>query len=232
MTVMATVNEPARSIAEITSIVHDLRNPLSAIHGGAEILINSRLSEPQIHRIARNMHGASVRMKELLDELLTRYRGTEKGVEPSNLREQVARAVDEIAVVAESQSVQVVQNVPENLVIAVDRQRIRRVLINLFVNALDVMPNGGTIRASAVLEEDSVLIKVCDTGPGIAAEIRERLFQPFATAGKASGLGLGLFFCRQVVIYHGGEIWAESSPRGACFAVRLPLGDPRRTVSC
>jgi K+-sensing histidine kinase KdpD len=52
---MTTVNEPADSKAEITSIVHDLRNPLSAIHGSAEILIKSRLSEPQIHRIARNM---------------------------------------------------------------------------------------------------------------------------------------------------------------------------------
>ena len=222
MTVMTTVNEPAGSKAEITSIVHDLRNPLSAIHGSAEMLINSRLSEPQIHRIARNMYDASVRMKKLLDELLTRYRGTDKGVEPSDLREQVTRAVNEIALVAESQSVQIVQDVPKNLVIAVDRQRIQRVLVNLFVNALDVMPHGGTIRVSAVLEQDSVLIKVRDTGPGISAEIRERLFQPFATAGKASGLGLGLAFSRQAVIDHGGRMWAEPGSPGACFAFCLP----------
>ena len=222
MTVMTTVDEPAGSKAEITSIVHDLRNPLSAIHGSVQMLINSRLSEPQIHRIARNMYGASVRMKELLDELLTRYRGTDKGVEPSDLREQVTRAVDEIALVAEAQAVQIVQDVPENLVIAVDRRRIQRVLVNLFVNALEVMPHGGTIRVSAVLEQDSVLVKVRDTGPGIAAEIRERLFQPFATAGKASGLGLGLAFSRLAVIEHGGRMWAEPGSPGACFAFCLP----------
>lgn len=111
---------------------------------------------------------------------------------------------------------------PENLVIAVDRRRIQRVLVNLFVNALEVMPHGGTIRVSAVLEQDSVLIKVRDTGPGIAAEIRERLFQPFATAGKASGLGLGLAFSRQAVIDHGGRMWAEPASPGACFAFCLP----------
>jgi signal transduction histidine kinase len=168
------------------------------------------------------MYGASVRMKELLDELLTRYRGTDQGVEPSDLREQVTRAVDEIALVAESQAVQVVQDVPDNLVIAVDRRRIQRVLVNLFVNALEVMPHGGTIRVSAVLEQDSVLIKVRDTGPGIAAEIRERLFQPFATAGKAGGLGLGLALSRQAVIDHGGRMWAEPGGPGACFAFCLP----------
>jgi signal transduction histidine kinase len=216
------LNEPAGSLPEITSMIHDLRNPLSAIHGSAEMLIGSRLSELQVHRVARNLYGASVRMKELLDEFLNRYRGTDKSVESSDLRGLVASAVDKILLLAESQSVHIVQNVPENLMIALDRQRIQRVLVNLFVNALDVMPNGGTIRVSGIPEGHSVLIKVGDTGPGIAPEIRNRLFQPFATAGKVDGLGLGLAISREAVIDHGGEMWAESSPQGACFAVRLP----------
>ncbi len=74
-------------------------------------------------------------------------------------------------------------------------------------------------------ESRSVLIRVRDTGPGIAPEIRSRLFQPFATAGKMSGIGLGLAFSRQTVIDHGGEMWAESSRHGACFAFRLPIDD-------
>jgi len=146
MNVRTIVNEQPGSIPEITSIVHDLRNPLAAIHGGAEILIGSRLSEPQVQRVARNLYRASVRMKELLDEFLTRCRRKDDGVESSDLRELVAGAVDKIAFLAESQSVQIVQNVPENLVIAVDRQRIQRILVNLFVNALDVMPDGGRVR--------------------------------------------------------------------------------------
>ena len=221
MNVRTIVNEQPGSIPEITSIVHDLRNPLSAIHASAEILIGSRLSEPQFQRVARNLYGASVRMKELLDEFLTRCRRKDDGVVSSELGALVAGAVDKIAFLAESQSVQIVQNVLENLVIAVDRQRIQRILVNLFVNALDVMPDGGTIRISAIRQGHSVLIKVRDTGPGIAPEIRDRLFQPFATAGKVNGLGLGLALSRQAAVDHGGEIWAESSLHGACFAVRL-----------
>lgn len=221
------VDEKVGSVVEITSIVHDLRNPLSAIHGCAEILINSRLSDLQVHRIARNLYGASVRMRELLDEFFSRHGGAGNGFEPCDVRELVASAVDKIALVAEAQSVRILQNVPENFVIGADRPRIQRVLVNLCVNALDVMPDGGTIRISAIPMPGGVLIKIRDTGPGIAPEIRERLFQPFVTAGKAGGLGLGLALSRQAVLDHGGEMWVESSRRGACFAVRLPRAIPQ-----
>jgi signal transduction histidine kinase len=222
MNLMTIVAEPRGMMPEITSLLHDLRNPLSAIHGSAEVLISSRLSEPQIHRIARNLYGASIRMKELLDEVLTRYKGSGRGVEPSDIRGLVTSAVDKVALVAEAQSVQIVQHIPENLVVALDRQRIERVLVNLLVNALDVMPGGGNIQISAIPERHSVLIKVRDTGPGIDPEIRDRLFQPFATAGKTGGLGLGLAFSRQAVLDHGGQMWLETGRQGACFAFCLP----------
>jgi signal transduction histidine kinase len=207
---------------EITSIIHDLRNPLSSIQGGAEVLIHSTLSAPQIHRIARNMYGASVHMKELLDEFLSRYRAAGERAEPSDLREIVRNAVDKLALVAEAQSVEIVQDVPDDLVVAIDRDRIRRVLVNLLTNSLDVMPHGGSIRISATPERHSVLIKVRDNGPGILPEVRGRLFEPFATAGKPGGLGLGLALSRQAVIDHGGLMWAEWVQPGACFAFRLP----------
>jgi signal transduction histidine kinase len=92
----------------------------------------------------------------------------------------------------------------------------------LFVNALDVMPSGGKIRISAIPQHSSVLIKVRDTGPGIDPEIRDRLFQPFTTAGKSDGLGLGLAFSRQAVLDHGGQMWVEAGGQGACFALYLP----------
>ena len=150
------------------------------------MLIGSKLSEPQVHRIARNLFSASVRMKELLDEFLTRYRGTDRGVEPADLRELITSAVDKVALVAEAQSVQIVQNVPGNLVITAGPSAHPSELSSIsLVNALDVMPGGGTIRISAIPERHSVLIKVRDTGPGIAPEIRDRLFQPFVDRGQA-----------------------------------------------
>jgi signal transduction histidine kinase len=130
--------------------------------------------------------------------------------------------VDKVALVADSQSVKIVQNIPESMVITLDRQRIERVLVSLLVNALDVMPRGGYIRVSAVREPRAVLIKVRDTGPGIDPEIQHLLFQPFATASKPRGLGLGLAFSRQAVLDHGGKMWVETGGQGAGFAFCLP----------
>jgi signal transduction histidine kinase len=223
MNLGTTVIDPASDLSEITFLVHDLRSPLCAIRGGAEALLNARLSELQADRIARAMYSASVRMVELLDEVLARYKGLARDAETCKLHEIVASAANEIALVAESQGVRISQNVPGGLLITAGRWRIHRVLINLFVNALHVMPNGGVIYISAVPENHTVLIRVRDTGSGIAPEIRDRLFQPFTTGGKAGGLGLGLFFSRQAVVFHGGEMWVDSGGQGTCIAFRLPI---------
>lgn len=229
----AIASDRARSLSEVESFVHDLRNPLAAIHGSAEMLVRSSLSQPQVHRIARNMYCASLRMRELLEQCLERSRSLEKQFELCDLQDVIARAVDHIAVSAEFQSVTILHDAPECLLVAMDRRRIQRVLVNLLVNALEVMPQGGTIRVSAVTEPRSALIRVRDTGPGIAPELMDRLFQPFVTAGKANGIGLGLALSRQVAIDHGGEIWAESSREGASFVIRLPRSiETRRAASC
>lgn len=233
MSVAPSASEQRGSSSAVVSILHDLRNPLATVNAGAEMLVGSGLSEPLVRRIARNMYCASVQMRELLDEFFDRSRGAEQDIEPSDIRELVTSAVNQIAVSAESRSVDIVQIVPEGLAIALDRRRISRVLVNLLVNALEAMPKGGTIHISAVSNRGSISIEVRDTGPGIAPEIRDRLFEPFATAGKASGIGLGLALSRQTVMDHGGEIWAESSGRGASFTVRLPGTIPQaRAVSC
>ncbi len=205
------------------SIVHDLRNPLAAIHSGAEMLNASQLPEQQMRRLARNMYNASVRIQELLQDYVDRCRTPGSRLRPSNLRTLVARAVEKIAAVAEAQSVVVLQDVPTDQVVILDPSRIGSVLANLLVNALEAMPTGGSIHISARTTESLVVIRVRDTGPGIAPEIRDCLFQPFVTAGKPNGWGLGLAQSRQVVTDHGGEMWLESPPsRGACFAFSLP----------
>jgi len=229
---MTTTSERMGSLpADPVSIIHDFRNPLTAIHAGAEMLIRYRLSALQVQRLARDMYGASVRMQELLDEFLDRCKGSEGERELSDVRGLTTHAVSSVTPAAESQSVEIVQDVPEGLTIVADRRRIRRVLVNLLVNALEVMPNGGTIRLSAFSEPGAVVIQVRDMGPGIAPEIRDRLFQPFATAGKPHGVGLGLAFSRQTVLDHGGEMWAESYGKGSCFSFRLPAIPPRCAAS-
>jgi len=223
MNVTTMVNQEAGLAAEIASLLHDLRNPLCAIHSGAEWLIGQEVSEPQVRRLMQNLYSASRSMRELIDNFLSRYRAAAPPTEPSDLREVIGIAVDRIALAAEMQSVQIVQSVPEDLIVTLDRQRIQQVFVNLLVNALEAMPDGGIIRISAIPQYESVLIRVRDSGPGIAPEIHDRLFRAFATAGKVNGLGLGLAISRQAVVDHGGEIWAESTRDGASFAIRLPM---------
>jgi signal transduction histidine kinase len=97
-----------------------------------------------------------------------------------------------------------------------------RVFINLIANALEAMPSGGKLRIGARKAGIFVLIELEDTGPGIPRGIRDHLFEPFVTAGKQDGLGLGLALSRQTVLDHGGDIWTEPA-NGARFVIRLPL---------
>jgi signal transduction histidine kinase len=220
---MTSISGPyAGSLSETMSIVHDLRTSLSAIHGSAELLVGAGLSEVQVRRLAQNVYNASIRMNELLEECLVRYRWTQERTKSCDVRELVMAAVHEVQFRAQRQSVQISDSLSEELMIAADRRRIQRVLVNLLVNSLDVMPCGGEITISAVAQSQTVLIRVGDTGPGIDPEIRDRLFQPFATAGKVNGIGLGLASSRRALVDLGGEIWAENTSLGACFVLSLP----------
>jgi signal transduction histidine kinase len=201
-----------------TSIVHDLRNPLAAIYGGAEMLVDSDLPPPQVKRLAQNIYRASRRIQELLQDLVNVSRGKEKAVEVCRLRDVIGAAWE---VLAETQSVKVSLDVPDDIELPLERSRMERVFVNLFSNALDAMPEGGRIEVAARRDDTVVMVEVGDTGPGISSEVRASLFQPFRS-GKRNGLGLGLALSRQTVLDHGGDMWADANGSGgARFRLRL-----------
>jgi signal transduction histidine kinase len=205
------------------SIVHDLRNPLAAIYGGAEMLVDADLPLPHVKRLAGNIYRASRRIQELLQDLLNVSRGSRGGREMCRLREVASAACDSLASAAQSQGVDISLSIAPEIELPVERSRMERAFVNLIANALEAMPDGGSIAISAELAGESVVVHVSDNGPGIAPEIRSQLFQPFVTAGKRNGLGLGLALSRQTVIEHGGDMWIDSQPgRGARFSFRLP----------
>ena len=211
------------------SIVHDLRNPLAAIYGGAEMLVDADLPPAHVKRLAANIYRASRRIQELLQDLLNVSRGKTGTPELCRLREVASAACDSLAATARAQAVAIGLSIPPEFELPLDRSRMERAFVNLIANALEAMPDGGEIRISASLEENggagdaAVLVRVEDTGPGIAPEIRSKLFQPFVTAGKRNGLGLGLALTRQAVLDHGGDMWVDSPPgHGARFSFRLP----------
>lgn len=106
-----------------------------------------------------------------------------------------------------------------------DESRLRQVLLNIVLNAIQAMPRGGLVHISTARVADHVLIVIQDTGPGIASEAINRIFQPFVTT-KEQGTGLGLAISSRLVREMGGTIVVASQPgQGACFEIRLPLGE-------
>jgi signal transduction histidine kinase len=105
----------------------------------------------------------------------------------------------------------------------IDADQVQQVLVNLLLNALDALPRGGTVRVETETTEGRVAVSVRDSGAGISARIRPRLFEPFVSS-KENGLGLGLSICKRLIEAHGGSIHGENDDNGgAAFTFTLPL---------
>jgi signal transduction histidine kinase len=215
-----------------TSIIHDLRNPLAAIYGGAEMLVDADLSRSQVKRLAGSIYHSSRRILAMLQELADATRGWAQGAprrpELCRLRDVVLAASDALADEAAVRRVSIRCDVPEHLELPLDRSAMERVFQNLIGNAIEAMPEGGTVAVRAQTRENTTLVTIEDTGPGIPEEIKAHLFEPFATAGKRGGMGLGLALSRQTVLDHGGDLSvAASTPKGTTFVVTLPPNGAR-----
>lgn len=207
-----------------TSIVHDLRNPLAAIYGGAEMLVDRELTAEQVRRLAKNIYRSSRAIQELLQDLVGVAGGRTQAFEMCRLRDIALAANQTYAAMEEAQSVQVEIEIDESVEIPMQRFRMERVFLNLIGNALEAMTRGGTLRIKTRKEDAFEVITVEDSGPGISPEIRDSLFQPFVSFGKPNGLGLGLSFSRQTLLDHGGDLLLDpAGTEGARFVMRLPL---------
>ena len=205
-----------------TSIIHDLRNPLAAIYGGAEMLVDTKLSGAQVERLAANIYKASRQVQNLLQELADVTQGRAHAREVCRLREVVTAAYEPLAATAESRGVSVQIDLEEDVELPLDRSPMERVFQNLLSNAIEAMPNGGSVSVRADRHDGEIVVSVEDTGPGIPSSIADQLFEPFVTAGKKNGVGLGLALSRKTVVSHGGDLWSDPKEDGARFVIRLP----------
>ncbi len=210
-----------------SSIVHDLRNPLAAIATAAEMLQRDHLAEERRKTLVESQQRAAQRMQEMLGELLDFTRGNYNlELEHHRLARLVERALQTVN--ATRAGVEVAVQIPPDLIVTADSERLRRVFENLLSNAVQAMSNQPaprhlTIRAASLAQ--AVRVDVIDTGPGVPAEIRDRLFEPFVSQGKLGGTGLGLAIAKSIIEAHGGTIGLETSTEhGADFYFLLPSG--------
>ena len=208
-------------------IVHDLKNPLSIISLSSEAFDMPGI-EPELRAKAQQRIRKQVeRISDMVSDILIFTHGGRKGMElkAGDYRAFVLDLVPDLRAEAELKEAHVeMESVSPALPVKFDPRRITRVFYNLFHNATDEMLNGGKIFLRFQLNGGEIITEIEDTGPGIAPEVAEQLFQPFATHGKTHGTGLGLSICKKIVEDHGGKISVRSEAgRGAIFAFTLPL---------
>jgi signal transduction histidine kinase len=214
-----------RLLADVT---HELRTPLSVIRGSLEGIADG-MYEADEARIAAVLEQARL-MGRLLEDLQT-LSTAEAGAlrltrEPTDLEAVVADVVAAFAPRAAASGVQLATSVGASPEVAVDPSRIRQVLENVVSNAVRHTPAGGTVTIGLSRRDDEIELTVSDTGPGIAAEELESIFDRYARSADSGGSGLGLAIARSLVEAHGGSIEAESPPGGgATVRVRLPVGE-------
>jgi signal transduction histidine kinase len=201
-----------------SSLVHDLRNPLAAIYGGAELLVDGDLAPENTRRVAMNIHRACERVQELLRDLVNASRGQGGELDFFRLIEIVEAATESVD--SQTTGVHLSVEIDEAIEVFGERSRMERVFANLLSNAVEAMPSGGTITLTSAPLEKGIGVFVEDSGPGISPEMQPELFRPFVT-GKRSGLGLGLALSRQTMMDFGGDLKAKAplNGSGACFCV-------------
>jgi PAS domain S-box-containing protein len=208
----------------MTSLAHELRQPLTAIRGYSAALRRSGPCASEQSRFAAALDGidkSAILATEILARAETPSRWTHIEARDESLG-AIARAAADVADGTADLQFAIA---PEADSVRVDRVHLQQVIMNLIRNAADAMREGGGRRivVSAVpVSEEEVEVRVSDEGPGIAENIRNRLFSPFVTT-KSSGTGIGLSICRTIVEAHGGRIWLASGPDGgAVIAFTLP----------
>lgn len=240
----------AEKLAELGTLAghlaHEIRNPLSIIK------INLQLLSEDISGLAKNSD--SVISADKIDSSLQRYQRQLRKIEAVtretdrltntlnnflryagrmemhpgryDVNEILDDLIDFYEPQALSKQVQVRRGLSElPAVCRVDKDLLKQAFLNLFINAVQVMGQGGELMIRSKLKSQLVLIEVIDTGPGIPPEEQEKVFDPYYTT-RSDGTGLGLPICRRIIEEHHGHIELHSEPgKGTCFTIELPLAD-------
>jgi PAS domain S-box-containing protein len=227
------------SLGEVTaSMAHEFNNPLGIIMGFVEDLLSNTDPASPNYRALQIIDEESKRCRQIVGDLMEYARP--KPTEFCSI--SIVDVIDKTLQLVENrlykQKVGVEKKMDSGLPrIQADSNQLEQILVNLYLNAIDAMPEGGQLRVEAkIINSDGVepvmLISVADTGFGIEEKDLEKIFQPFFTAKKRRGMGLGLPLCQRIAKNHGGRIEVESQlGKGTTFKIYLPLKNPSITES-
>lgn len=215
--------EKLSSLGELSAgIVHEVRNPLGSIKGAVEILEDELSPDSPRREFAALAKREIARIDRLVGEFLRFARPSQLSVAPIDLNQ----TIESVAALVENQAAQ--QNVRIETDLAAklpkasaDAEQIRQILLNLAINALQAMPDGGQLIFRTFCAEDQCAVEIEDTGGGIDGEILPKIFDPFFTT-KEKGVGLGLSIAHKIAAQHKGSLRAAAARHGMKFSLSLP----------
>lgn len=221
-------SEKLAAIGQLTaSIAHEVNNPIAVIQGNLDLLrellgVEAERVQPEFRLLDEQVE----RMRLIVTQLLQFARPTEYAgyAEPVDSARVVEDCLVLVGHLLAKTHIVLERDLRATRLPVLNRQELQQVLVNLLVNAIHAMPEGGRLRlTSRDVEADAIEIEVCDTGPGLGPELLRELFKPFVTR-KKDGTGLGLWISRSLVERYGGELIAadrDDGVKGARFTLRL-----------
>jgi PAS domain S-box-containing protein len=219
------------SLGEVTaSMAHEFNNPLGIIMGFVEDLLSSTESASPNYRALQIIDEESKRCRQIVRDLMEYARPKSTEFCSTSIGHVIEKTLQLVENRFYKQKVTVEKTLEPDLPrIEADASQLEQVLVNLYLNAIDAMPEGGKLTVNAGIARSEgfapmAVITVADTGFGITETDLAKIFQPFFTAKKRRGMGLGLPICERIIKNHGGKIEVESKPgKGTTFNIYLPL---------
>jgi two-component system sensor histidine kinase PilS (NtrC family) len=217
-------------------LAHELRTPLQSISGSIQILRRDLKLEPTDERLMQVILRAKDQMESLVRNFLLMARSNLGRRSETDIGRLVEDVIESLTVGAEwNPRVEIRKTLGQDLRVMGDPAEIRQILLNLMINSMQAMPDGGTLSVAACPdgldgEREAVRIDIGDTGCGIDAADLEKIWEPFYTT-KERGSGLGLAIVRRIVESHGGAVVVQSDARsGTQFSIRLPRIEPEKKI--
>ncbi|NUK30692.1 GHKL domain-containing protein [Parageobacillus sp. VR-IP] len=213
------------------SISHEVRNPLTTARGFIQLLEQSHLTQEKRKQYIRIAIEELDRAQAIITDYLTFAKPAPESVENLNVKTEIERVIDIVRPLANMNSVEVQTSlIPCN--VKGERQKLQQCLLNIIKNAIEAMPNGGTLEVYISIEKDQVLIRISDTGVGMTKEQIERLGEPYFTTKGRRGTGLGMMVVYRIIESMGGTIQIASEVnKGTQVSLYLPLTQSLHTPS-
>jgi signal transduction histidine kinase len=215
--------EKLASLGELSAgLVHEIRNPLAGIKGAVEILAEELAPNSPRREFAALAQREIDRLDKLVNEFLSFARPAQLAQTPADVNGIVRSVAALLEQPAAAQNVAFRQELAMDLpLVTVDAEQVKQVMLNLALNALQAMPDGGIITFRTASQADFLTLEVEDEGGGVAPAIAGRIFDPFFTT-KEKGVGLGLSVAHRIAAQHGGALTLANVPHGAIFQLNLP----------